>query len=151
MGRLKRERRERVRAGLEESIADKMRREREEAIRRVTGNPIGRQALKLASRKGVIAELSKGDTTELVGRLDSMVGTGDLSGGKLKAAIMSKAPKEMDKAIKKFQARGKEVTVDALCSEIRSTPEFLSMCERVGLSLEWFEDLAKQRMEAHGL
>lgn len=107
--------------------------------------------LKLASRKGVIAELSKGDTIEQVDRLDSLVGTGNLPGGKLKAAIMSKAPKEMDKAIKKFQKQGKEITVDLLCSEVKTTPGFLPMCEGVGLSLEWFEDLAKQRMEVHKL
>ena len=70
---------------------------------------------------------------------------------KLRKAIASKAPKEMDKGIKKLQKEGKAVSVDALCAEIKTTPGFLAMCERVGLDLAWFEKLAKKRMEAHGL
>ena len=57
----------------------------------------------------------------------------------------------MDKGIKRLQREGKVVSIDALCSEIKTTPGFLAMCERVGLNLAWFEKLAKERMEANGL
>jgi len=74
-----------------------------------------------------------------------------LPGGKLAKAIKDKAPKEMDKAIKKFRKQGKEVTVESLCAEVKSTPGFLQVCNNVGVTLEWFEDLARQRMEANGV
>jgi hypothetical protein len=80
-----------------------------------------------------------------------MQGTGDIPGGKLAQAIMGKAPKEMDKAIKEFKKQGKEITVDSLCTEIKSTPGFLQMCNNAGLTLEWFEELARERMKAHGI
>jgi hypothetical protein len=141
MGKRDRERIERIQAGKEMPIA----------AQRMAKDPLGRAALRLASRKGVIKELSAGDTTEQVGRLDSLVGTGALPGSKLKSAIMSKAPGEMDKAIKKFQKEGREVTVDSLCAQVKTEPGFLPMCERVGLSLEWFERLARERMEKHAI
>lgn len=117
----------------------------------MANNPIGRQILKRASHKGVVEELSKGDVTDQVHRLDSMAGTGELPGGKLAKAIKDKAPKEMDKAIKKFRKQGKEITVESLCAEIKSTPGFLQMCNNAGITLEWFEELAKERMEANGV
>lgn len=132
MGRRNRERVARILAGAEEPRA-------------------ARGVLVATSHGGVVRELSKGSVADQVGRLGSLVGTGELSGGKLKSTLTGKAPGEMDRAIRKFQKQGKEVTVDALCSEIRSTPEFLQMCNSVGITVEWFEELAKERMEAHGL
>ena len=154
MGRLSRLRRERVAAGLEEPMRVKMVREEEEArekVAKLAGNPVGRRALVMAGRKGVVAELSKGSTEEQVGKLDELVSTGTLPDKRLKEAIMKKAPKEMDKAIKKAQRQGAEITVDSLCREVRTEPGFLKMCERIGLSLEWFEDLARARMVAKGI
>ena len=142
MGRRDRERITRINAGQEEPIA---------RVRKVAGNLAGRKILAVTSRKGVIAELSKGSTTEQVGRLDDLVGTGNLPERKLKDAIMRKAPKEMDKVIRKFRGKGKEITVDSLCTEVKSTPGFLVMCEKVGLNLEWFEKLATDRMKANGV
>jgi len=141
MGRAKRERRERVIAGLEEPISPK--------YKAALNNPLARQAVKLASREGVVRELSAGDTEDQIGRLDSLRGTGQLPDSKLKSAIMRKAPGEMDKAIKKLKKQGAEITVDVLCAEVKTTPGFLQMCNNVGLNLEWFENLARQRMEAH--
>ena len=143
MGRRDRERVQRIQAGEEESIADR--------VRRMADNPIGRRILKRASHKGVVEELSKGDVTDQVHGLDSMVGTGELPGGELAHAIKSKAPKEMDKAIRKFRKQGKEITVENLCAEIKSTPGFLTMCNNVGITLEWFEDLAREQMKSHGI
>lgn len=120
-----------------------------ERARKLALNPVGRAVLRRASHGGVVKELSKGSTEDQIGRLDSLQGTGELPGGKLAKAIRDKAPGEMDKAIKKFQGEGKEITVDNLCAEIKSTPGFLAMCERAGIALEWFEDLARERMRRH--
>jgi len=109
-------------------------------------NPISRVAITLKSRGSVIAELQK---TPVEGQIDTLSRTaGVTSPSKLAKALTSKAPAEMDKGIRKLQKDGKPVTVDALCTEITSTPGFLKMCGQVGLSLEWFEDLARKRMEA---
>jgi len=129
MGRRDRERIERIRAGLE--------------------NPIARQAVKVAAREGVIHELQQASTEDQIDALNRLVVGKD--SGKLRDALMKNAPAEMDKGIRKMRKDGKEVTVDALCAEIKNTPGFLSMCEKVGLTLGWFEELAKKRMEAHNV
>lgn len=141
MGKRNRERVARIEAGTEQPIA----------ARRVAMNPVGRAILKRTARGGVIEQLSAGSTADQVDRLSQLTTTGALPGGKLKSAIVRKAPKEMDKGIKKMQKEGKEVSVDSLCAEVKSTPGFLSMCEKVGLDLAYFENLAKERMEKHGL
>ncbi len=112
---------------------------------------VAKKVLAVSSRKGVIDELSKGSVSDQTNKLNELVGTGALPGGRLKRAIMKKSPKEMDKAIKKFQKKGKEITVDSLLAEVRSDKGFLKMCEGVGLDYGWFEKLAKERMEVKGL
>ena len=138
MGRRDRERIARIEAGLEKPISA-----------RVLDNPVARKAVAFASRGAVIDELRKAETSDQIDVLNGQVASARPD--KLRKAIASKAPGEMDKGIKKLQKEGKNVTVDALCAEIKSTPGFLAMCERVGLDLTWFEKLAKERMEAHGL
>ncbi len=138
MGRRNRERVARVKNGQEKSI-----------VQKVLSNPPSRKAVSLASRKGVVAELSKGSTSEQIGRLDDLAGTGTLPAGRLKDAIMRKAPGEMDKAIRKFQKQGKDITVDSLCTEVKSEPGFLDMCQEIGITLEWFENLARERMKVN--
>ena len=135
MGRRARERIERIRAGLETPIAGR----------------VAKKVLAVSSRKGVIEELSKGTVSEQTNKLNELVGTGALPSGRLAKAIINKAPKEMDKAIKKFLRKGKEITVDSLLAEVRSDKGFLKMCEGVGLDYGWFEKLAKERMEVKGL
>jgi len=108
-------------------------------------NPVARKAVAVASRDAVISELKKASTEEQIEVLASV------SPSKVGKAIMRKAPAEMDKGIKELQKKDVPVTVDNLCAEIKSTPGFLTMCEQAGLSLEWFESLAKERMEAHRL
>lgn len=140
MGRRDRERVNRIRKGEEQSIAS-----------RVLSNPISRKAVAVTSRRGVIEELSKGNVTERTNKLDELTGTGVLGAGRLKSAIMSKAPREMDKGIRKLQKQGKKVTVDALCSEVRSEPGFIKLCANVGLTVNWFEELARRRMKKRGI
>lgn len=117
----------------------------------VLNNPLTRKVATVASRKGVVKELSEGTVSAQMGKLDELVGTGTLPKSRLRDAIARKAPKEMDKAIRKFRKEGREVTVDGLLVEVRSTPGFLKMCEGVGLDYSWFERLAKEQMEANGL
>ena len=138
MGRRDWERVARIQAGEEEPISAK-----------ALDNPVARKAIAFASRGAVINELRKAETSDQIDVLNSQVASSRPD--KLRKAITSKAPKEMDEGIKKLQKEGKPISVDALCAEIKSTPGFLSMCKRVGLELAWFEKLAKERMEVHGL
>ena len=126
-------------------------RERIERIRAKLEDPISRQAVKESSYKGIVRELSKGNVDTQTNRLNEMVGLGTLPDSRLRSAIIGNAPKEMDKAIHKFQKKGKDITIDTLLAEVRSAAGFLKMCERVGLDYKWFEQLAKKRMEVHGL
>ena len=125
--------------------ASNRKKERREVLATGLSNPITRRAVSIASRGAVIGELKKTSTEEQIEVLAS------ISPSKVGKAIMRKAPAEMDKGIKKLRREGTPVTVDALCADIKSTPGFLPMCEQAGLSLEWFENLAKKRMEAYGL
>ena len=138
MGRRDRERIERITSGKEKPF-------------RNLGNPIVRKAVAFASRKGVVEELSRGTTGEQVSRLEELRGSGTLPDRKLKEAIMRKAPKEMDKGIAKFQKQGKEITVHNLLEEVRTERGFLDMCERVGITYDWFKNLARERMRAKGV
>ncbi len=140
MGKRDRERIERIQQGKEQPISNR-------ALR----NPVARTALKLAGRKGVVEELSRGSVNEQTERLGELVGTGILGGERLKKALMNKAPKEMDKAIRKFQKQKRDITVDSLLADTRSEPGFLKMCENIGLNLDWFEELARERMKKHGI
>jgi hypothetical protein len=96
-------------------------------------------------------ELRNGTVEDQVGRLDSLVSTGDLQSDKLRSSILNNAPAEMDKGIRKFQKEGKPINVDTLCAEARSNASFQTMCKRVGIEMSWFEDLARERMEKLGV
>jgi len=113
-------------------------------------NPIARKVVKHASHRAVVEELRSGTVDDQTGRLDELVRHNMLPKNRLAQAIMDKAPYEMDKAIRKFRKDGKEVSVDTLCADIRNQKGFQQMCANVGVSVEWFEDLAKARMEAAG-
>jgi hypothetical protein len=123
---------------------------REKVARRnaMLNNPITRGAVALVSRKGVIAELSKGDPSANV---QEMVDSGRLNESKLASAIKSKAPHEMDKAIKTYQKQGKEITVATLTEEARNDKSFLKMCAGAGIDISYFENLAKERMQKLGI
>lgn len=143
--------------------AEAERKRREAAIARIAASPkvehvkpdfhalgkLQRSAIGLASRGHVVEELRGASIDDQINVLNGQVAASRPD--KLRQALISKSPREMDKGIKKLQKEGKAVTVDALCAEVKTTPGFLAMCERVGLNLAWFEKLAKERMEAHGL
>jgi hypothetical protein len=124
-------------------------RQKVQARNAILNNPVARGAVALASRGKVIDKLNRASTDDQIHVLDSQVAS--TSPDKLKQAIMSHAGKEMDKAVVKFRKEGKPVTVDSLTAEIRSTPSFLKMCDRVGVTLEWFENLARERMGKFGI
>jgi hypothetical protein len=147
MGRRDRERKARIERGEEKSISQQAR----ETAAKLASNPLGRRILRRTAHKGVVEELSQGTTVDQIQRLDGMAGAGEIPTGAIGKAIKKKAPGEMDKGIKKLKKEGKPVTVDTLCAEIKSTPGFLDMCNREGITLEWFENLARERMKAHGI
>ncbi len=154
MGRRDRERKERIQRGEELSFREKQETQEQQLLGNAIRNGISsvtRGALSVVSRKGIIAELSKGTTTEQVGKLHELSNEGVLPASNLRKALMNNAPKEMDKAIRKFRAQGKEITIDSLLEESRNTPGFLKMCESAGPSYAWFENLARERMSALGV
>ncbi len=131
MGRASRERRERIQAGLE--------------------LPWVRKAVEAVTRRSTVRELSKGSVDDQTARLDELREQGALPQSNFRDSIVNNAPVEMDKAIRKFTKKGKPVTVDTLCAEVKGNQSFLKMCAGVGIDLAWFENLARERMEAHSL
>ena len=130
-------------------------RERREALTSGEGmvfrNPVARKVIALRARSGVIEELSKGTVDDQCNRLSHTVGTGTLPPSKLKAALMNKAPKEMDKAIREFKKKGKPITVETLTEEVRTNHAFQAMCKQAGLDIQWFEKLAQEKMSENGI
>ena len=114
-------------------------------------NPVVKRVVETVARRSVVKELSKGSVDDQTARLDELRESGELPRSNLRDGIVSKAPGEMDKAIRKFTQKGKPVTVDTLCEEVRNNQSFLKMCTGVGLDLSWFENLARERMEAYDL
>lgn len=130
-------------------------RDRERVERIKFGNLFERirnTGIKLATYGQVKGELLKGDTSDQVNKVNELIGGGLLPESKLKKIIMAEAPKEMDKAIKKYQKEGKEITVDTLTAEVESNKDgFRDLAGRAGLDLDYFRGLAKRRMEAKGI
>ena len=114
-------------------------------------NPVARKAISIAAKQGVINELSAGSVDDQSSRLQSLVGTGQIESGYLKRSIISKAPKQMDDGIRKFIKKGLPVTVATLTEEVRHEDGFLKMCASVGITIEYFENLARERMEHFGI
>lgn len=138
MGRRDRERIERIRRGEEKPIATQ-----------ALNNPVARKAVAIASRRDMIRMLEQASTEEQIETLDSTVA--GQQPNRLRQALMKKAPVEMDKAIRDFQRRGKPITVTSLTEEAKNTPSFVAMCERVGIEMSWFDELAEERMKVHGI
>ncbi len=114
-------------------------------------NPVVKKAVETVVHHKVARELSKGSVDDQTGRLNELREQGALPQSNFRDSILNNAPAEMDKGIRKFTKRGKPVTVDTLCAEVRNNQSFLKMCAGVGIDLAWFENLARERMEAHGL
>ncbi len=114
-------------------------------------NPVVRKVAEAVARRSVVKELSKGSVDDQTARLNELRESGELPQSNLRDSVMSNAPGEMDKAIRKYLKKGKPVTVDTLCEEVKNNQSFLKMCTGVGLDLSWFENLARERMEAYGL
>jgi len=134
VGKRDRERVERIERGMEKPISVKG-----------LNNPVARTAVKLASRKGVVDKLTRATTSQQIEVL------GGISPTKVGRAIMRKAPGEMDRGIRRFRDRGRQITVALLLTEVRTTPGFLAMCENAGVSYAWFEQLARERMKKHSI
>ncbi len=114
-------------------------------------NPVVQKVVEAVARRSVVKELSKGSVDDQTARLNELRESGELPQSNLRDSVVSNAPGEMDKAIRKYLKKGKPVTVDTLCAEVRNNQSFLKMCTGVGLDLSWFESLARERMEAYDL
>ena len=120
--------------------ASRIKRERREGVSGLN-NPIARTAVKVASRSAVLRELSQASTEDQIEVLSRVSLT------KVGKALMKKAPREMDKGIRRLQREGKKVTVKELCREIRESSSFLRMSENAGVPYRWYEELAKERIK----
>lgn len=126
MGKRNRERIARIKAGKETSIS--------ESERKLAG-------------KMIKTTLSQGSTSAQINRLRSLLNTGALSANKLKETIMDNAPKEMEKGIKKGIKEKKEITVEFLMKDFYKEAGFRGLCQEIGLSKDYFIDLAKQKIK----
>jgi len=106
-----------------------------------------RLAVGVVARGGVVKELSKGDTNDQIGRLRELQGKGILPSSNLRKALEKQVPKELDKTIKRFKKEGKEISVESLVGQVTSDNKFMAMCANAGLTPEWFNQQAKERME----
>ncbi len=155
--RLKRERRERVwnksvqGDGIAEGRDIALSTIQKEDAKNVLSNPISRLLVKLRSKQAVIDELSKGTVDDQSKRVNTLIDDGVVSGGKARKKLEAKAYQEMNEGIRRFQKQGKPITVSNLLAELRSEPSALKMFENVGLDYSWFEDLARERMNALGV
>lgn len=99
----------------------------------------------------VVKELSKGTVDTQVSKLIELNGVNSKFQSAIKDSILKHAPVEMDKAIAKFQKVGKPITVESLTKEVRENKQFLALCNKNGISIEYFENLAKERIEANNV
>lgn len=124
-------------------------RERINQIKQGIIKPFRNVAIKAIAYNGVKDELMKGETSDQVNRLSGLMDENVLPSEKLKKAIMKSAPKEMDNATKKYKKQGKEITVDLLVEEVeRNEGGFRQLAENVGLTMDYFRTLAKERMSS---
>lgn len=143
MGRRNRERRERI-VGGDESLRVS------QQVSRIVSNRLGSRIFRRMARSKVVSYLQGNSTEEAIDNLATLAAEDSGKATAVRDAILAKAPAEMDKGIDKCRRRGIEVTVDNLLSEVRSTPGFLSMCASVGISEQYFINLAKERMGGKG-
>jgi hypothetical protein len=99
----------------------------------------------------VVKELSKGNTDTQIGKLIELNGINPKFQSAIKDSILKNAPKEMDKAIAKYKKINKPITIESLTKEVRENKQFLALCNKNGITIEYFENLAKNRMEANNL
>lgn len=122
--------------------ASRLKRERRESLAAKLQTPEGRQE----AHTKIVKELSKGSLDNQISKLSQIASTHNR---KVKESIMSNAPIEMDKGIARFKKQGRAITVDNLLEEVRNNKSFLRMCENVGISYSWFEELANERIKVN--
>lgn len=93
-----------------------------------------------------VSILQRQSTDKQVDFLSTAVGEGRLKQGKLRDQLEKNAPKEMRKGIEKLVKQGKTPTVDLLLWEYRHERAFQKLAASVGLTEEWFIELAKREI-----
>lgn len=88
----------------------------------------------------VLGQLPKGMSTERKVRgIRNLMDAGMVSGGKVRMDIIKASEKNMRKKVRS----GKETTVEALTKSLDDEPEFMKLCEEVGLDRAFFEGMAE--------
>ena len=126
MGKVGRERKERILAGLEKPISEETR---------------GK------ARRTGLKKLQSQSTPKQVDFLADTLHSGHLGAGKLKRQLVKNAPNEMKKGIVRLRREGKTPTVDLLLEEYRKDKGFQKLANEVGLDSTWFENLAEEMIK----
>jgi len=126
MGKVGRERKERILAGLEKPISEETR---------------GK------ARRTGLKKLQSQSTPKQVDFLADTLHSGHLGAGKLKRQLVKNAPNEMKKGIVRLRREGKTPTVDLLLEEYRNDTGFQKLANEVGLDSTWFENLAEEMIK----
>lgn len=127
MGKRDRERIARIESGIIKPISEKT---RERVVK--AGTSILKH-LSFNSQVNVLAESLR---------------TGRMSREYLQSVLKENAPSEMRKGIIKLNNKGQALTVDNLLKEYRSDKGFQDLANEVGLSEQYFVDLATSELEA---
>lgn len=125
MGRRDKERLQRILSGEEKSISEQKRGE------------LANVAVSILQRQS---------TGKQVDFLNGAIGEGRLKQSKLRQTLEANAPKEMRKGIEKLVKKGKVPTVDLLLEEYHREKAFQKLAGSVGLTEEWFIQLAEEEI-----
>ena len=95
-------------------------------------------------KQRAVDKLKRKDLATQVAFLHEALDKGMLSARELRRQIERNAVREMASVAKKRAASGEALTVEALLGDYNEHPEFKRLAERVGLTEEWFKDMAVQ-------
>lgn len=92
---------------------------------------------------GAIRNIEKLSEDKQVRGIRNLLKSGDLHPQVVAQKIAVKSQASMVKEVKKRLKDGEEVSVEVLIGTIKDNPDFLSLCEEVGLSMAFFEGMAE--------
>ncbi len=93
-----------------------------------------------------VKALQRRSTESQVDFLSKALDRGRLSESTLRYELETTAVKEMRRGIERFARQGTPLTVDLLLGEYDSEPSFQALAARVGLTRDWFADLAEREI-----
>lgn len=93
----------------------------------------------------MVFKLDLTDPAKMVAFLRETMKSGLVPEETIRAIIIDSYKKEMREKAEKVRQKGQEPTVNDLTGE--QEPEFLKLCEELGLDMEFFEGLALEQLE----